>query len=46
MYEVVDILVKVVVAKTVPGPVTFIDIVIVVAVPPCMLKDKVHPCSG
>ena len=46
MYDVVDILIQVLVAKTTQNPLTFIDIVIVVAGPPCILKERLDDCIG
>jgi hypothetical protein len=42
VYAVVEILLRVVAAKTVPTPTSLIDTVIVVAVPPFMLNKSEH----
>ena len=46
VYDVVEILVKVFVAKIAPLPTILNDTVIVVAVPPCILNNNEHACPG
>ena len=42
VYDVYEMLLRMLEPKTTPDPTTFNDTVIVDAVPPCMLKDRVH----
>ncbi len=46
MYEVVEILLNVLDAITVPGPTSLNDIVIVDVEKPCILNDNKHDCPG
>ena len=46
VYVVVEILLKVLVDKIVPGPTSLNDTVIVDDVPPCILNNNVQACPG